>query len=406
MAVRFPPGTYKTSSTITLRDGQCLLADGKKVATINYVGAGTAVALLSVSGSGTRIFSNVIRGLLIQTSTGATGIDMDSVSEGWFEDVTVSGFLTDGIKLHSSTSGGCVYNRFKGVKVQSCGVRGFYLTRDGAGVSSYVNDNTFESCRANACPTGMLINGGNHNVVLESQIEVCTTGISITEPATATSNANTIAYCRFESNTTNVSVGANVTHTILSENVYIDGVPLADSGSRTQMLGTYRTAHKRVSQFQLPEGSFRYERTANGGTQVPAFVVHDSSSVNSPVTMEVHNPSTNAGASFYRARFGGDAGTIKFDVESPSGKLQSLGTTNGPVGSATLSAAATTVVNNTCVSAASLIFLQPANPAACTLAADKGIYVSVRTAGTSFTLRTGDGSAATGAEVFWYWLVN
>ncbi|MNL02260.1 hypothetical protein D3C87_1227610 [compost metagenome] len=335
------------------------------------------------------------------------GIDMDSVSEAMLLDVTVANF-TKGIALHSSISGGCVYNRYTGVKAQNCDV-GFDLFRDGAGISSYTSDNVLAASRANACDIGVRISGGNHNLLNGMQIEACDVGVDLIEPTVASCIVNTAAFCRFENNATvNIRIGAGVTHTILEENVHIDGTPLIDAGARTQTIGTYAsaTSHKRVSPYQIAGGSFRYERSANGGSGVPMLVMHEQSSLNSPVTAEVHNAATDNNASFFRGRFGGDAGTIKFDIQPRSGKIRSLGTTNGPVGSLTLGAAASTAVNNTAVAAASLIFLQPANPAAAALVAAKGIYVSARTADTSFQVTTGDGTAAAGTEIFWYWLVN
>lgn len=398
--------TYTLATTVSIPDGIALTGKGKKATILNYVGAGTAINLVSSLGTGNRIFSNSIRNILVQTSTGVTGIDMDSVSEGLFNDITIAGFSGSGLKIHSSVSGGAVYNRFYAVKSQSCGV-GFELVRDGAGISSYTNDNTFSACRANVCGKGIAISGGNHNVFSECQIEVCTTALEIVEPVTASTNENVFAFCRFENNTNNGSIGVGVVSTVLCENMFVDGPAIVNSGTRTQIIGNYGTQHSRVSQLQIPTGSFRYERTANGGTEIPALVVHDASSVNSPVTLEVHNPATGAGASFFRTRFGGDAGTIKFDIACPSGKIQGLGTTNGPTGSFTCAAAAATVINNTCVSASSRIFLQPANVSAATLTGSSAcLYISTRIANTSFQVNTASGAAATGVEVFNYWIVN
>lgn len=76
-------------------------------------------------------------------------------------------------------------------------------------------------------------------------------------------------------------------------------------------------------------------------------------------------------------------------------------------GSFTLSAAATTVVPNTEVTATSFPILIATNAAAGTLmGSNKSLYVSARTAGASFTVATASGVAAAGTETFSYILVN
>lgn len=72
----------------------------------------------------------------------------------------------------------------------------------------------------------------------------------------------------------------------------------------------------------------------------------------------------------------------------------------------TLGAAATTVVANTNVTSTSIPLLIPLNAAAATLMGSaKALYVSARTAGTSFTVATANATAAAGTESFAYVLV-
>lgn len=76
-------------------------------------------------------------------------------------------------------------------------------------------------------------------------------------------------------------------------------------------------------------------------------------------------------------------------------------------GSFTLGAAATTTVTDPTVSATSMVTVTPSNAAAGTLmSGTKALYVSARTAGTSFTVATADGTAAAGTETFLYSIVN
>ena len=72
-------------------------------------------------------------------------------------------------------------------------------------------------------------------------------------------------------------------------------------------------------------------------------------------------------------------------------------------GSATLGAAATTVVPNAAVASTSKIALTPRNAAAGTLVGSaKSPYISAISPGISFTIATASGAAAAGGELFDY----
>lgn len=76
-------------------------------------------------------------------------------------------------------------------------------------------------------------------------------------------------------------------------------------------------------------------------------------------------------------------------------------------GSFTMDAAATKAVSDTKVTANSRIILQATNSHAADLQAGaKALYISVKTAGTSFTVATQDGNAAVGDETFDYIIYN
>jgi hypothetical protein len=89
------------------------------------------------------------------------------------------------------------------------------------------------------------------------------------------------------------------------------------------------------------------------------------------------------------------------------GGIRGLLATNGPVGTFTLAAAAETTVANTIVTTNSKIFLFPNNAAAATLMGSaKCLYISGRSGGTSFKVKTADASAAAGTEEFQYLVLN
>ena len=102
----------------------------------------------------------------------------------------------------------------------------------------------------------------------------------------------------------------------------------------------------------------------------------------------------------------GSTFTALFSVLA-SGAIQELETSNGPVGTFTLSAAATTPVNNTSVTASSIIQVFPTNaPAASLMGGTSSLYISARTAGKCFAVSTADGNSAGGTETFNYIILN
>lgn len=87
--------------------------------------------------------------------------------------------------------------------------------------------------------------------------------------------------------------------------------------------------------------------------------------------------------------------------------LQNLLPFTGATGTFTCSAASSTTVANTSVAANSMIFITPTNAAAGTLMAGAtSLYLSARTAGTSFAFSTANAGAAAGTETFLYLIIN
>ena len=170
------PRLYDFDNDLIIPGGVGIIGRSKQASILRYHGTGKALSLRNLTGPVVRTYSQVLSNFLIQGDgrSGGVGIDLDSVSESFILDVTSANFTT-GVALHSAISGGSVYNRLIGVKAQNC-TTGFDLYRDGgaAATSSYTNDNSFESCRANLCDLGVNIIGGNHNIWHSCQIEACT----------------------------------------------------------------------------------------------------------------------------------------------------------------------------------------------------------------------------------------
>jgi hypothetical protein len=98
--------------------------------------------------------------------------------------------------------------------------------------------------------------------------------------------------------------------------------------------------------------------------------------------------------------------TYLMDI-TQAGKFSGLPETNGPTGTCTLAGTGntTTAVSNTCVSAGSRIFLMPtSDTAAASVGSATGVWVSTKTAATSFTITHPD--TADTDRTFDYWIVN
>lgn len=115
----------------------------------------------------------------------------------------------------------------------------------------------------------------------------------------------------------------------------------------------------------------------------------------------------NSSAEFRLVKTANGTSYTKLLAVTNAGAVRNLQTSNGPVGTFTLGAAATTVVSNTSVTGSSIIQIFPTNAAAATLMSGaSSLYISARTASTSFTVATADGASASGTETFNYILLN
>ena len=87
--------------------------------------------------------------------------------------------------------------------------------------------------------------------------------------------------------------------------------------------------------------------------------------------------------------------------------IQTILPFSGSFGTLTLSAASTTTVTNSSVATNSIIIWVPTSAAAAAFnTAATALYLSARTAGTSFALTTANGGSAAGTETFIYILAN
>lgn len=295
--VKLGPGTHTISTSLELRSGVILEGEGSQSTVLSYTGNAAAIVQMT---PGVRVYGLGVRRLRVQDDgTGTIGLDLNSVSTSVFEDLVVNGFPT-GVYLLGA-NGFCVYNRFTNVTVQNA-TTGWAIGAAGS------NSNSFIACRANVCTTGWDITDSNQNHLEHCQVEQCTTGVSITASGASLANRNSIAFCRFENCTTNINItSANAIETALVANHHVTGTNV-DNGVRTLRLdpfGAVGLAFKVVSAAAASAtGNFEFERTTNGGSSLPAFVVRDSNTGSgTPVTVQAETERLTG--SFFRGRRGG-----------------------------------------------------------------------------------------------------
>lgn len=230
LSVYIPGGTWNVNTGLLIGQRLRIQGAGRGRTLLNVQDIGTFVASAV---PGTRLFDWAWQDMTISTTTAAIGFDMDSVSTAHFRDLVVSGFSDTGITIHSSTSGGAVYNRFYDVTVQSTPT-GWKVAADGSNAAQFMN------CRANVCTTrGWDIQDSNDAALIGCQFEGCGVGVYLSGTVSGANAFHRITDCRSEHNTTGIQIAsANVSDTII-QGLWIDGsttTPLTDSGLRTQYL--------------------------------------------------------------------------------------------------------------------------------------------------------------------------
>lgn len=317
-------GTYRTSAPLLLVDYQTIRGAGYGSSLITASHAGAVIASAT---PGARTYAWAMEDLLITGPGGATagsvGIDLESVSSAALTNVTVSSVET-GIRLRSAINGGAVYNNFVNVKAQAC-VTGFSIEASGS------NSNRFLGCRANGCTAyGLRIVDSNANVWIGGQIEVCGVGVSAGASGPSLADSNQVTFTRFENNTKAWEVlTADVRYFQLLHPQVFGTYTFTDNGTSTMRLGAGGAVDIWLwsSARQDAQGSYRFGRTANGGSETPAFVVSDSNTAaGTPVTHQVETE--RATGYFYRGKRGGatywDVSALDGSTRMPLGGYHEL----------------------------------------------------------------------------------
>lgn len=221
-----PGGTIKFND-LTLPTRIAIAGAGRDRTILSYQGTGTAIGTAT---PGVRAYDWHISDLTLTTTTGAIGMDLDSISVSSFERMKIVGFSNCGVYIHSTVNGGAVYNRFRNVTAHGCGT-GFKLR----GLSS--NANVWSECRALLCTICWDLQDSNDNVIQNSQAEQSTTGFFLDSYLSGAAGWNRIRNCRME-NLTNgwIINSANVSDTVIDGMWYDSSTttPITDNGTRTR----------------------------------------------------------------------------------------------------------------------------------------------------------------------------
>lgn len=293
-------GTFTLTATAALPSSVSIEGAGTGLTTINYTGSGKA---FTSDAPGVRSYLWRLSNFTLigpgNTVAGTVGIDLDSVSTGHFLNLEVRQF-EKGFRLYSAQSGYTVYNRFTNCNAQQ-NATGYAFEGIGA------NANIFDRCRANLNTVrGVSIVDANNNTFIAPQIESNATGVFIDATSNALADFNMLLDPRFESNTGPAWVvnSANVRDAQIVYPQVFGAYTFTDNGTRTVVWGYAGRTQKATSFTADAAGSWRFDRSVAGGTELPAFVVRDSNTGSgTPVTHQAETE--RATGFFYRGRRGG-----------------------------------------------------------------------------------------------------
>lgn len=313
-------GTFNFSG-ITTRTGRSIEGMGRNATVLNYTGVGTAIGSETPN---TRTYGIFIAHMTVQTSTGAVGLDLASVSSSGIHEVTFNGFSDAGVRYRSPINGGCVYNNAYGVTVVGAGSGSSSIGFDAAASGS--NTNGHYGCGSRSNQIGVRITDANHFNWFGGAIESNNHGTVIESTTIALADNATFDGVRFENNVTSnwkigETTGLNVRNTWLVHLSIVTSpggdVELGDRIHRHTSQGIAESSAAPASS----SGTYRFERTVSGGSELPNFVVADTVSSNgTPVTLQVNTERT-AGYFFRGTR----AGTNYFDIDASGNIRQSQG---------------------------------------------------------------------------------
>jgi hypothetical protein len=400
--VYFPPGTYKLSSALTVGTGVTLCGAGQTATTLHQ----SSTTANAITIGGTTVANVQIRDLTITGPSSGSGVGISASANAGanpvvqlvIRNVTVSNMGSHGISLLVP-----IVSTFDNVVSNFNGGRGWYVTGvpstgiPGTSLSftaCYANTNALDGwylqtltyCSLNGCASdtngtgyvlagcqGVVLNGcGAESTVAKNSL----TGNSFTITSDSSSNPSS-------------GVTLNGCYTLVNNAIafWVTG-----SSVNITLIGLRENS---------PGGSATSSITTATGTVTTLIGYQVTTATSLGGTYNVLNDGTTgqfsaAGTSYLGVTnlYGGnlDVATVGFGLKVAEGSGAKQGT-------ATLNGTTAVVVSNTSVTATSRIFLTIQAPGGGTTGSP---YVSARTAGTSFSIKsTGAGDTSTVAyEIF------
>lgn len=306
-------GNY-TIGGLVVRSGRSIIGAGRNQTTLTYTGTGTAITNQT---PGTRMYGVRLDGFTLTTTTGAIGVDFESISNAAIYECNVTGFSQACIVLRSSVNGGSVYNNFYGVTaIGKTGGVAFDVNDSGS------NSNTFHGCSGRSAGIGLRIVNSNHVTWIGGTLEANAVGFSVESTTPSRSDNAIVNNTRFEGNTVanwkiGESTGTNVRNTFILHPslVTVPGGEI-EAGDRIHKHTSQGIVEQSAATAQTT-GTYRFERYANGGSELPAFVITDTATTTgTPVTLQTETGRT-VGYAIRATR----AGTTYFDVDA-SGNIR------------------------------------------------------------------------------------
>ena len=369
------------------------------------------------------------------TIAGSYGIVLDdrstdsTTSEPCLRNVVVG----NTINLHDTgangiTLEGCSYNTVIGNTVIDAAERGIYLVDSGATAvpntqssNNIVMGNTITGLPSISSSFAAIgLTGGDYNVISGNNLSNNTSraiiqslgtdsstptgnliegntmltvgqGISLTAGVRTVIRGNVIAGSALTSIRI-LPTDAEIKHCVIEDNYINDST---GNGISVES-NTFACTDNVVRGNTIRNGGARGIETLKGAAANAGTRIIDNTLINNGGSMTIGvrlNASTTRSYVF---------GNIPYGVTTP------LSDNSGqPHRTFTCAAAAGTTVLDTSVQADSVIILMPTNAAAATLmSSTEALYVSARTADTSFVVTTADGGAAAGTETFAYMILN
>ncbi len=180
-----PQGIYRINRTVIIGDGVSMIGEGTGSDPLETPYNGSLIwyegndFAIKIEGHSSRLKDLVIRDKSDGNALGGVVLEANGrlLESVYLFEVLISGFISGtGLKLNAENSGGIAYASFNNVRVRH-GKIGIHLDHQS---NSFINSNTWNHCQISGggFDYGMLIDGGNNNIMNGVVIEPLSTKYS------------------------------------------------------------------------------------------------------------------------------------------------------------------------------------------------------------------------------------